>query len=46
MLDNGLSFDETIKPVASAVASVWGVLFLGRVLRPEKSWIDQLGRAA
>jgi hypothetical protein len=44
MLDNGLSFDETIKQIAAAVGSVWGVMFLGRALRPEKSWIDRLGR--
>jgi hypothetical protein len=45
MLDNGLRFDETIQQVASAVGSVWVVMFLGRVLRPERSWIDRLGRA-
>jgi hypothetical protein len=44
VLDNGLRFDETIQQVAAAVVSVWGVMFLGRVLRPEKSWIDRLGR--
>jgi hypothetical protein len=45
MLDNGLRLDETIKQIASAVGSLWGLMFLGRVLRPERSWIDRGGRA-
>ena len=44
-LEYNLCFDQTIKQIASAVASVWGMMCLGRVLRPERSWIDRLGRA-